>query len=135
MTPLQSLLEKIQGVTGLDRELDILIGAATGYRNRFDGSLLSDVLAMPERHEEGMQWEGVPAYTASLDAALALVERVLPGFDADVNIRSGEEPMAAYVWPAGTYIGGHGAQAATAPLALLAALLTALISKEGNPND
>lgn len=82
----------------------------------------------------------VPAYTASLDSALALVEEKLPGWTWEVGI----SPACAHLGeanrfvahlrtPRGELIGGaHGFMESgiSAPLAVLAALLRALISQK-----
>ena len=70
----------------------------------------------------------IPQITASLDAVLELVERVLPGWAWSVgNLRNGAQcylmhrPGAALLGPG---------LAATPPLAVLSALLTALITQQ-----
>ena len=65
---LQDLLARVEAATGADRELDILIASgrpATGSRTPSTATTLADVLAMPERREEGMRWEGIPYVTTS----------------------------------------------------------------------
>lgn len=81
----QELVARLEVTTEGSRELDVLIGSVTGYRNRFTGQLLCEALADPEMHDEALQWEGVPYYTTSLDAAVALARRVLPGWDWSVT--------------------------------------------------
>lgn len=74
-------------------------------------------------------------YTASLDAALALVERCLP--DAYRDLGEGYDTKAQRrFWLATlTYHtpgrGSHSAEAPTAPLALICALLVAMEGNEG----
>lgn len=67
-----------------------------------------------------------PAYTASVDAALALVAEKLPGHDWGIDNRGThafiQEPDRSHAW--------HG-NAATPALALLAAMLRALAADEG----
>lgn len=141
MTPLTDLLRRVEGATGPDRELDADVLAALldarrerGYHNanamRAKGS--ADLPARDYWRRCG------PLVTASVDAALALVERVLPGLVIDmcrlgrpgnqfqvreVLIYCGEEPDVLEVerdyWPA-----------RPAPLAILEALLHALIARE-----
>jgi hypothetical protein len=66
--------------------------------------------------------------SSSLDSALALVERVRPGWcKSAVDLRP--EPCEAYVWERG-HVGNIQGKAATPALALLAALLRALISQQ-----
>lgn len=60
---LQSLLERVEGATGADREID----------SRLNRLAYGDT---PVLWPKGSRSK---PYTASLDAALALVERVLPG--------------------------------------------------------
>ena len=77
MTETEKLIERLEKATGPDRELDAAIWVATteGVRltkNSFGGTLV-------EQH--GVAWrldEAVHHFTASLDAALALVERGRP---------------------------------------------------------
>ena len=57
-----NLLSRLQGLTAPDREVDALIHTAANPPLR-----------------EGLRFGRVPAYTASLDATVALCERVLPG--------------------------------------------------------
>lgn len=107
------LIERLEKATGPDREidLDLMVLGFGGPRETY----LSDELG---RLEFGHHWK----FTASLDAALALVERVLPGTEwavstlygrnhAEVNMNA-EEPVTA--------IG------ATLPIALCLALLKAV---------
>ncbi|MHB1086117.1 MAG: hypothetical protein ACYCZ0_00010 [Minisyncoccota bacterium] len=76
----------------------------------------------------------VPSYTASVDAAIALVERLLPGIFWVVGkgkTREAEPPFGCHLLFGSDEIIGDG-EAPTAPLAILSALLTALLS-ETNP--
>jgi hypothetical protein len=114
---LSELLDKVQAASGPDLELDARIVCAflpgPSYQSmRDEGYAIADLA------------EGHPAYTASIDAALALVERVLPGWQWCLN-RNGR-PMALVN-------NGPGRQfecdrAPTMPLAILAATLQALIA-------
>lgn len=146
MTDLADLLARVEGARGPDRELDALIWLACGLdpvcgspmsgetrAGRFKfrpGQPLSLLVAKYPKFIDLAAVACQPAHvTTSLDAAVALAERVLPGFDADINIRrSDDEDMAAYLWPSGTYIGGYGGHGKTPALALLAAMLRALSS-------
>ena len=73
---------------------------------------------------------GVPPYTASIDAALALVDKMLPGWDWEVG-RYHRLTFQAVLWERGyrdkTQILGHGASPA---LAIVTALFTAIEAKE-----
>jgi len=72
----------------------------------------------------------VPAYTASLDAALALVERLLPGWLPYVEKLRDDRWFAGIRVDETAYVGSRSAFAATPALALLSALLSALTAKE-----
>lgn len=113
---LSDLLARVEEAEGPDRELDKDILCA----------LLTPMGAMefacsgPLNHKP----------TASLDAALALVERALPGWDWAVFRRCapgfGDELASARVWPHREMSKGSGdCRAKTPALALLAALLRA----------
>lgn len=74
-----------------------------------------------------------PAYTTSIDAALALVERMLPDaqrYDLRMNVRPIHEIMWMDTKGRDVNFKGFGA---TAPLAILTALFTALEAKNTTP--
>jgi hypothetical protein len=103
------LIERVEGATGPDRALDTAIERA----------LFGD-----EPITEG--WQGTLEYTASLDLALALCERVLPGWRVSVaHERNGE-------WSAFLITEDCDTAKAYAPspaLALILAMLRALQAK------
>jgi hypothetical protein len=75
------LVERLEKATGPDREIDGLI-VLTFYGWTFQ-KMKGD--SCPYWREQNAEWyqrkkDGPPKVTASLDAALALVERVLPGW-------------------------------------------------------
>jgi len=81
---LTSLVERVEGASGADREIDRQLAVAIDgfwiehqeYRGARYCHLDKDGrVSMPGQAGDML----VPAYTASVDAALALVERVLPG--------------------------------------------------------
>jgi hypothetical protein len=114
MTELEELREMVGKATGPDRELDVALGA-----------LWPDppfnVTTAILRNAKPV----CPAFTASIDAALALVERKLPGCRWYIgrNPEAKRECDATLEASNGT---AGGADAPTAPLAILAALLDAL---------
>lgn len=119
------LLERVKAATGPDRQLDADVLAACGYR-------VNDLQRNRWRVWLDGQWASMPEISASIDAAKALVERVLPGvFWMLAKGRASEaEPMFGCYLLFGTEeVIGDG-EAATAPLAILVALLTTL---EGRP--
>ena len=108
------LIERLEKATGPDRELDLAIWAACGGSGGPDNGFLD--------------WR--PALTASIDAALDLVERKLPGawwFAA----RQADE-IGEYSFDLRASIGGllGTASAPTLPLAICIALLRALSAQE-----
>jgi len=118
MSDLTALLERVRSATGPNRELDGYIAI-----------LLNDPLSSFEIL--GRRGWAYPEYTASVDAALALVERMLPG--ADPICLAGE---AGRWWASIDTFDGVGEDAEwfrSAPLAILAALLSALIDKAKSP--
>ncbi len=135
MSDLPTLLQRLRSATGADRSIDREIGLAAGVlfldeearlyaidrdnANRVYGGLGNDILI---RH-----------YTASLDAALALVQAKLPG-NGEISVTRYSR-SEGFVWegevettnPKHRWI---TAEAPTAPLALLCALVQALIGEE-----
>lgn len=144
---IEALIERVEKATGPDREIDLAIDLAL-----FPASEIAKLMQFRRGldNNEGMSWDihhsgsvvfqkidhhgacyyngGYPLakYTSSLDAAVALAERVLPGAhweihgDCSAMMRIG--PAAAddiCVW-----------KAATPALALVAATLRALSQKE-----
>jgi hypothetical protein len=113
---LKELLERVEAATGLDREIDVWLFALLGDKESPWG--IGDIeyaLTDPELTCDP------PSYTASLDACLALVERVR-GTKACV-IEIAKDHARAGLGQAGLY----AREARTAELALLAALLRAKI--------
>lgn len=113
------------------RELLARVEAATDWDPELDSAL---VRAFLSDYEAGLnQSPGLRAYTASIDAAIDLVERALPAAN-----RYGIDFEPRYKWTAyvsrNSVTSGHWhheAEAPTAPLAMLMALLRALIAKAG----
>lgn len=142
MSNLQALLERVEAASGPDRDLDWTMAQA------FDPDLAGRVLITYEGSKaacianglwpkrKGACWRdalfSVPRYTASLDAAVGLVEKMLPGWTWGIN---GPDPeldgeCVGSLWKStANTIDGDGK---TPALALIAALLKALIS-QSNP--
>lgn len=80
MTDLQSLLTRLEEAEGPSEALDVDLTIAFGLWSPPTGS--KQDLLFPARFNRGQFSARCPhkAYTRSLDAALALVERVLPGW-------------------------------------------------------
>ena len=129
MTTLPTLLQRVREASGPDRELDVAIACG----------LFPTYKPAPELGS-GVVWTGglnghdnaeVDILTASLDAAVALVERVRPGSDGYIHF--GPKPNAV-VWVRGdgqpewssATTGPFDGRGATPALALLAALFASL---------
>lgn len=136
---LKALLERVKKAEGADRELDADIWwildhshAERAFNNGATGlpRPLPPTLPIPG----GLGRLGVramaPILTASIDAALALVERKLPEWSW--YLRGTPDGLSfGKLWsPFSEPSGDFSGQAMTPPLALLAALLTALIEQE-----
>lgn len=142
MTEIGELLERVKAATGPDRKLDRAIGLSVG------GLKSVEEFGMAgnwwERFTEGGLTVGLPPYTASIDAALALVERVLPGWvvsDLSQNSRHAGDPwgceLALYFGsePSKNRSAFSGWDFPTAPLAILTALLSALTALQDQNNE
>lgn len=121
---LADLKVRVDAATGPDRELDIQIVGTIREGAPLSEDRLGGLRTGFEPYDA--VW---PHVTSSLDAALALVERVLPGWGWHCSSpRRGLafEGVLIDFAPIHTVRTGYGA---TAPLALLSALLSALIAK------
>ena len=115
MGDVTGLVERLEKATGGDREidLDLMVILHGGPRERY----LTDELG---RLEFGHQWK----FTASIDAALSLVERVLPMWDICLSRVKGDEAATwnAVVGEPDSFSGSE----ATSPTPALALCLAAL---------
>lgn len=154
---LDTLLDRVRNATGPDRELDKAIAFATKFRPDEIHDRLASFAAHEAKHGYDAAWIAhspwhllwdIPQYTASVDDALALVGRALPGWVYNVGscqpdfLTDQDKPFSADLSGPVTWrviereVGeepdfpNHCATAVTAPLAILAALLTALQSGE-----
>lgn len=136
------LLAKLERATGPDRELDALIDIACGPKPLGDIEHWVNLwdhgwrLGREPGHVYMRQHAGAdeyanypsPAVTASLDAALALVERVLPGWGFDITYRAAWGNCTACVIANDRRAPPHTGAGATPAFALLSALIRALIA-------
>lgn len=128
MSAIADLLERVETATEFDREIDYLIEEATnpalkGMSRSFNGGWWPD-------HIDSEDWIAAPPfYSSSIDAAVALVEKMLPGWWVH---GLGRSPVHGLWWCDLYSISekrGSGVEERdTAPLAILAALLRALPS-------
>jgi len=126
MTDLAELLERVKAATGPDREIDRDLTEAlySDISTRERRVLANDQFAWMHPEYGLVRCE---PYTASVDAALALVERVLPRWEFNLSVEHPGDDGAA-IWRAeiGDPLMGFDAEAPTPALALLAAALEAL---------
>jgi hypothetical protein len=116
------LLERVKAATGPDREID------RDLVERFYSEAVRPEWRSGDGwfHPDFGKVRPADPYTASLDAALALVERVLPGWAWSVgNLRNGAQ---CYLMDRPGGVLHEPGLAATPPLAVLRALLAALLS-------
>lgn len=145
---LQDLLRRVESATGADRELDALLHLICHERRVvwWEGNnLYSRHPSEPSGHrwiegcidpgEANRNWQAKdyrhPAYTASLDAALALVGTALPGWRLKLAQTVDGAWRADLLSPTiGARPAGYSSPLTTAPpLALCAALLRAKIAE------
>lgn len=140
MPDLRPLLDRIEKAEGPDRELDLLIWVAlvanpSKEYNWSDGVWFKD----HGEKDRGPYWRAcdhtkeAPFYTASLDAALALVERVRPGHWWSIEHVGGAPPAGFAKARIFTPEVAYSASGSTPALALLSALIRSLI--EGDENE
>lgn len=137
MQKLEELIAALERAEGPDRWLDAKVAAAL-EPHRFDASPFSNIRPIPNfrlgKSEGVIRFEGgglmdmrfFPAVTASIDAAVALVDRVLPEVKLEITT-TGFKPGCTVVM-GGTVTGG--AYAATPALAITIATLRAKLSQE-----
>lgn len=125
-TEIESLLERVRSATGPDSELDVDIEVLTADRSISFGHRPSNVPGKVTcRYQNGRSGTYLaPRFTASIDAAVALIKRMLPGWwwwkvTQDGYVELKHPSLSRY----DVHLGG----AATPPLAIIAAGLTALL--------
>lgn len=127
------LLSRLQGLTAPDREADALICVALQYGGpNSEGA--ANVRRDPDWDEDDVIFEvgseaccnRIPELTASLDATVALCERVLPGYDWIVGHTNGGLTIHAQVGQNEMVFGE------TPAIALLIAILTALEARDAS---
>lgn len=146
MSDYSDLIERLREADGPDRELDchlgyvanLDLGDGVNWRDKMDRLGMEYCLGAATSHQNVWSHE-LPHYTASVDSALSLVERVLPGWrvsslhtiDADAPASSQHAYCRSEICPRhgddeGWKIGRVYGLSKSLPLAVLIALLTAL---------
>lgn len=156
MASVKELLEMVKAASGPDREIDLALTNAfdrheSGYLWRWGGQAVApgskDIAVLDAPDEDMIHLIGdnrsviiPPKRTASIDAALALTERLLPGWtiahltqqdDKTWFCELREGFLTSYNRVAMSETGYGKNRPKTLPLAILQALLSALSTKEG----
>lgn len=114
MTDLTTLIAKLEAATGPDRELDAEIAIA-----------LDQIASRDFWSIDYIKADMVPAVTGSIDAAVALAARVLPGWGWSTQ-SFGEDGAQGKVWKHGWYDGAViYAEHSSPAIALVIAILRA----------
>ena len=130
MSDLTELLERVKAATGPDRELDgdVWLAVISGATRRNVMAAWPDEDVIWEYHdpERNTMFRDnmIPRLSASIDAAVAIVERKMPGWVWQVR-KSGYVELHHPTHHLKDEIG----TAKTPPLSILAALLSALIAQ------
>ena len=129
MSALKELLERVEKAEGPDRELDGAIADALGLAPDNLTRVSATYYEYTPDPDKG--WWEAGRYTASIDAAVALVEKKLPGCALAIGTMKFIQPGVpwATIWTTGGDPKWN-ADAKTPALALIAALLKALIASE-----
>ena len=120
---LQSLRDRVANAAGPDREIDAALCEVFCLHPAGTERVMNTDGASTAWAGNAIWWEALPL-TASIDAALGWVERVLPGWGWSVERR--ESDFIATVWDTDEY----EVRAPTPTLAIILAGLDALIEKE-----
>lgn len=120
---LQDLLRRVESAAGpsIDLNADIL--------RSFGWTMAGGHVFDPD----GLREFSVPLPVASLDAALALVERVLPGWEFAIEVERSTDGPTIWRVEMGDPLRGWQSEAPTPALALCIALLRALIARSAKP--
>jgi len=137
-------IDRLEKATGPDRELDALICVASDDRPDwadgygplwFDGFTARINNLHPNKPSPGNPTVGeIKHYTASIDAAIALVERMMKTYSLSMGIDPSGNGASLVIWPNGfsgyTELGPYEGCATSLPVAILLALFRALEAKE-----
>jgi hypothetical protein len=134
MQDLKELIARVEGASGPDRGLDVYVAQAVDKPTTLlNGQTFDQAVAGFPNDLDGIarHWP-VLAYTASLDAAISLLERVLPGatwavFGADAAF---DMPLCEASVADAESFDSTKALAPTPALALVLAILKALDARE-----
>ena len=134
-SPLAGLLERLEAATGPDREIDAAMHVALVKPEQYADDLRYFRLPTPSmdymemcapgtywlKQRSGASLHTAPLYTASIDAIVALIERVLPGWELRLAPRWAQLKQWDFV---------HSSTGATTAIAACIALIRAKLSEE-----
>lgn len=131
MGKLDDLIARVEAASDRDRSIDADIARMEGWTFTKMKGDRQEYWRKPGSTEYwDRRLDGPPAYTASIDVALALIERLLPGWDYGLDRDEGQ--YFATIAPVGpTTAKGVQAEAKSQPLAIMLAALRALASQGG----
>lgn len=134
------IIKRLEDATGPDRGLDAIIWLETTEgATRVKTPVKSSTDAWPpyvidETRDPAGRLITVQTYTASIDAAIALVERTLKTYSLSMGIDPSGNGASLVIWPNGfsgyTELGPYEGCATSLPVAILLALFRALEAKE-----
>ena len=126
---LQSLLARVEGGEenrALDAEIALHLGEAFCRYRSLDA-------VWQFRWQDDCEWEPLPHFLSSFDAAVGLCERVRPGWGRMI-LKDADGPRAfAGLFPPGPDPIKYNGEAGDEPRALIAALIQAKIAQEPQP--
>jgi len=130
---LRDIIGQLEKASGPDYEIDCLIADATGFD---DQGLTRDVLGEPFGKTALWKTErALPGWTSSLDACVALADRVLPGCVWNLVTDFGDYAGASVSTDDKTPIYTERRQGATLALAFLLAIFNALLAQNTDQPD
>lgn len=102
MSKYTDIIARLEKATGPDRELDAAIAGCVGEAPGQGWALIEQDTPGVFNMDAGRWIKGgvirtPKPYTASIDASIALVERMLPGW-CNSNLRTGDNEFAAYIF-------------------------------------
>ena len=122
MTDLAQLLARIEAATGPDREVDAAMWLTFVEKHMLGQKIDLDMIG---------RW---PAYTASIDAIVALIERALPGWCPSVGQNVHHKDWLGYLHrvdePNGDIETVYGRHPTVPALALCAAFVRAMMAQQ-----
>ncbi len=123
MSDLKELLERVKAATGPSDELDDAIADTLG--------LWEVTMEAEDMHSQPHEVRRRDFYSDSIDAALALVEKMLPGWGWSVaDYGHAGASCSCFLHPAPEQSSCLHDSGRTPPLAILAALLTAIVAQQ-----